>query len=332
MRGRARSVQLKIALQSAHQEILYSLEAAWLPRTSTLGRMESTFVAADRFLLNQARLLERRLFASCFLGAPGSGVVDALRGYQNEDGGFGQALEPDTRCPASLPVYVETAFQALAAARVVDLPMVLGACEFLARSAEDANAKGAVPLAFPLIESFPRAAHWTEWTYEPALNPTAGLVGLLYELGVEHPWRNQAARYCWDVIESGAPLEGVHTVLEALVFLEHVPEKERADDLAMRIASRFDEVEGLLLDPATPGYGLSPLHFAPTPTSRWRKLFTGSQISTALDHLQNSQQTDGGWPLNWEPPSEAAALEWRGVVTLESLRFLVSYGRITPEF
>ncbi|MGA9042843.1 MAG: hypothetical protein WB421_20105, partial [Terriglobales bacterium] len=71
---------------------------------------------------------------------------------------------------------------------------------------------------------------------------------------------------------------------------------------------------------------------APTPTSRWRKLFTGSQISTALDHLQNSQQTDGGWPLNWEPPSEAAALEWRGVVTLESLRFLVSYGRITPEF
>jgi hypothetical protein len=294
--------------------------------------MEDTFAAGDRFLLNQARLLERRLFATCFLGAPGSGVVEALRGYQNEDGGFGQALEPDTRCPASLPVYVETAFQALAAAGVVDRPMVLSACDFLARTAAEANTKGAVPLAFPLIESFPRAAHWTEWTYEPALNPTAGLVGLLYKLAVEHPWREQAAGYCWEVLDSGAPLEGVHTVLEALVFLEYAPEGDRADDCAMRIASHFGEVEGLLLDPATPGYGLSPLHFAPTPTSRWRKLFTGAQIAAALDNLQHTQQPDGGWPLNWDPPSEAAALEWRGVVTLESLRFLVSYGRIVPEF
>jgi len=294
--------------------------------------MEDAFAAGDRFLLNQSRLLERRLFATCFLGASGSGVVEALRGYQNEDGGFGQALEPDTRCPASLPVYVETAFQALAAAQVVDRPMVLRACEFLARAAIDLNTKGAVPLAFPLIESFPRAAHWTEGTYEPALNPTAGLVGLLYKLAVEHPWREQAAAYCWEVLDSRTPLKGVHTVLEALVFLENVPDRDRADDCAMRIASRFKEVEGLLLDPATPGYGLSPLHFAPTPTSRWRKLFTGAQIAAALDNLQHTQQPDGGWPLNWDPPSEAAALEWRGVVTLESLRFLVSYGRIVPEF
>ena len=293
--------------------------------------MESAFVAADRFLLNQARLLERRLFATCFLGAPGAGVVDTLRGYQNEDGGFGHALEPDTRCPASLPVYVETAFQALAAAGVVDLPMVLRACEFLGRCAEEANAKGAVPAAFPLIESFPRAAHWTEWTYEPALNPTAGLVGLLYELGVEHPWRDQAARYCWEVIDSARPSRGC-TLSSRHSCSSSTSPSERADDQAMRIASGFGEVDGLLLDPATPGYGLSPLHFAPTPTSRWRKLFTGSQINAALDHLQESQQPDGGWPLNWEPPSEGAALEWRGVVTLESLRFLVSYGRVAPEF
>jgi hypothetical protein len=72
--------------------------------------MDDAFAAADRFLLDQARLLERRLFAACFLGQPAAGVVDALRGCQNYDGGFGHALEPDTRCPASLPVYVEAAF------------------------------------------------------------------------------------------------------------------------------------------------------------------------------------------------------------------------------
>ena len=165
--------------------------------------MDDAFAAGDHFLLNEACLLERRLFAACFLGAPAVGVVDALRGYQNQDGGFGQALEPDTRCPASLPIYVETAFQALATVATVDRSMVLRACDFLARSAAEAGAGGAVPLAFPIIESFPRAGHWTEWTYEPGLNPTAGLVGLLYQLDVEHPWRQQAARYCWERLEAG---------------------------------------------------------------------------------------------------------------------------------
>ena len=123
--------------------------------------MDDAFAAGDGFLLNEARLIERRLFATCFLGASPSGVVNALRGYQNEDGGFGQALEPDTRCPASLPIYVETAFKALATAGTVDGSMVRAACEFLARSAAEAGASGAVAPASPIIESFPRAAHWT---------------------------------------------------------------------------------------------------------------------------------------------------------------------------
>src|SRR5215469_2192313 len=77
--------------------------------------MDNLFAAGDRFLLSQARLLERRLFATIFLGQSGTHVIDALRGYQNDDGGFGHALEPDKRCPASLPIDVETAFQAMAA-------------------------------------------------------------------------------------------------------------------------------------------------------------------------------------------------------------------------
>ncbi len=293
--------------------------------------MDAAFAAGDHFLLNEACLLERRLFAACFLGAPAVGVVDALRGYQNQDGGFGQALEPDTRCPASLPIYVETAFQALATVATVDRSMVLRACDFLARSAAEAGAGGAVPLAFPIIESFPRAGHWTEWTYEPGLNPTAGLVGLLYQLDVEHPWRQQAARYCWERLEAGELPDSAHTLSEALVFLEHVPEHDRADRCVAEIAGHFDEVSGLHLDPETPGYGLSPLHFAPTASSRWRRLFTDAQISANLDHLARDQQPDGGWPIAWEPPSEAATLEWRGVVTLQALRTLTSYGRITAE-
>ena len=292
--------------------------------------MDDAFAAGDRFLLNDARLLERRLFASCFLGQPATGVVDALRGYQNTDGGFGHALEPDTRCPASLPIYVETAFQALATAGTVDHDMVTRACDFLARTAEQAGAGGAVPLAFDVIESFPRAAHWGEWTYQPALNPTAGLTGLLYQLGIDHPWRAAGTAYCWQQLESGGLPGDAHALKETLVFLEHVPDRDRADQHAAALAKNLADVPMINLDPDAAEYGLSPLDLAPLATSRWRALFTDAQIDAHLDRLQKKQQDDGGWPIAWEPPSEAALCEWRGAVTLGALRTLTSYGRITP--
>ena len=279
-------------------------------------------------MIKQARLLERRLFATCFLGAPASGVVDALRGYQNSDGGFGHGLEPDKRCPASLPVDVEVAFKAMTTAGAWDEEMVRRSCDFLARAADEAGAGGAVPLASGVIEAFPRAAHWTEWTYEPGINPTAGLAGLLYKMGVEHPWLTQATAYCWDKVESGQVLDFVHTFSEALIFLEHVPDRERADKCAAELAGRIGEVPGMHLDPGAEGYGLSPLHFAPTAESRWRSLFTDDQIEAHLDRLAGEQQQDGGWTISWEPPSEASTLEWRGIVTLDALRTLTSYGRM----
>jgi hypothetical protein len=290
--------------------------------------MDNVFAAGDRFLLNQARLLDRRLFATVFLGQPGIHVIDALRGYQNDDGGFGHAIEPDVRCPASLPIDVETAFLAIVTAGTTDEIMITRACDFLAATAKRVGAAGAVPPAFEVIEQFPRAAHWSEWTYKPALNPTAGLAGLLYRLGFDHPWRAEATEYCWDQLAVDGTVGDAHTLSEVLIFLAHVPDRDRADRQARKIAAGFDDIAMLHLDPDAQGYGLTPLQLAPEPGSRWRSLFSDGQISGHLDRLLKSQQEDGGWPITWEPPSEAAALEWRGIVTLQALRTLVAYGRI----
>jgi hypothetical protein len=290
--------------------------------------MDVKFAAGREFLLRQSRLLERRLFATCFEAASGTGVVNALRGYVNDDGGFGHGLEPDKRCPASLPIDVEVALQAMAAAQVVDLPLVHGACDYLAKVAADADCQGAVPLAFPVIEKYPRAAHWTEWTYQPGLNPTAGLVGLLYQLRVDHPWVGPAAGYCWDQLDTADLPDEVHALSEVLVFLEHVPERDRASSMAVRVRERLAESPMFLLDPEDTGYGLSPLSVAPFAGSKWRSLFTDEVIEAHLDRAERDQQPDGGWPIAWEPPSEASLLDWRGIVTLQKLRTLVSYGRL----
>lgn len=290
---------------------------------------DDAFAAADSFLLSQARLLERRLFATCFLRQPAAHVVDALRGYQNADGGFGHALEPDKRCPASLPIDVDTAFGALAAVSAADAAMILRACDYLERVAGAAEAGGAVPLAFPVIEAFPRAAHWSEWTYEPGLNPTAGLAGRLCQLGIEHPWRDQASAYCWKTLDSGDLPQDAHALSEVMIFLGNAPDTARADALASVIREKLDCIAMFHLDPAAEGYGLTPLDIAPSPAARWRGLFTDAQIEGHLDRLQASQQADGGWPVSWEPPDGAALGEWRGVVTLAALRTLTAYGRLT---
>ncbi len=290
--------------------------------------MDTVFTSGRDFILRQGRLLERRLFATRFEGAPAAGVVDVLRGYRNDDGGFGHGLEPDKRCPASLPIDVEVALQAMANAGTTDEQLVSGACDYLAKVAAETDSGGAVPPAFPVIEGYPRAVHWSEWTYEPGLNPTAGLVGVLRRLGAEHAWIDEATAWCWSQLEDAELPDEAHALSEILAFLEHAQERARAEAVASRVRDRLASAPLFKLDPEAEGYGLSPLSFAPAADSRWRALFSEEVISAHLDHLARQQEPDGGWPITWDPPSEAARLEWRGVVTLGALRTLTSYGRI----
>jgi hypothetical protein len=72
---------------------------------------------AKRFIYEHGRLLERRLFEYYFGGEgdePSNvGCVWALQAYQNEDGGFGNGLEPDLLCPDSSAIGAETAMYTL---------------------------------------------------------------------------------------------------------------------------------------------------------------------------------------------------------------------------
>lgn len=285
---------------------------------------EAAFAAGREFILHEGRVLEQRLLATIFDGAPADGVIAALHGYRNADGGFGHGLEPDKLCPASLPIDVEVALQVMVAAGTADAALVTGACDYLSSVAQN----GAVSLATPAIEAYPRAVHWSEWAYEPGLNPTAGLVGLLCTLGVDHPWRIQATAWCWSALEAGLP-DDAHALGEVLVFLEHAEDTERVARVAAHVADHVPSVAHLRLDPADPEYGLTPLHYAPDPASRWRRLFDDELIAGHLDRLAADQRVDGGWALTWEPPSRAATLAYRAMETLRALRVLIAYGRLT---
>jgi len=59
------------------------------------------FDRARQFLKTQARPLDRAMFEYRFEGASAESVIAELARFQNDDGGFGRALEPDLRTPDS---------------------------------------------------------------------------------------------------------------------------------------------------------------------------------------------------------------------------------------
>lgn len=277
---------------------------------------------ARDFILREARLIDRRLFEVWFEGGDPRAVINALRPYQNRDGGFGHALEADTRTGASQPLYVEVALEYMADAGLADLEMASRACDFLQGIC---GPDGGAPILLPGFERAAHAAHWQRVDFTPGVNPNGGIVGRLYELGVEHPWRERATAFCWAALDE---IDGAHDASEALIFLEHAPDRARAEPAMARLVRGLPAQRFYKADPAGEGYGLTPLNYAPSPDSPVRALFDDGLIDRNLDHLAGGQEADGGWPIAWEPPSRAAISEWRGVVTLRALRVLRAYGRL----
>ena len=60
------------------------------------------FTRARNFLQLHARPLEKAFFSLAFEAGSVDPVLTELQKYQNADGGFGLALEPDLRTPKSV--------------------------------------------------------------------------------------------------------------------------------------------------------------------------------------------------------------------------------------
>ncbi len=285
--------------------------------------MSTILDSAWTFLLNNGRLLERRLFANHFHGGSREVVIAALRPYQNDDGGFGNALEPDKRTSTSQPIDQEIALRVMDDVGVDEL-MVRRMCDWLMTVRTD---EGGVPFTLSIVKDAPHAPWWgTDDPHPPAnINPTASIAGLLHKHGTSHAWLNRATEYCWHVIET-SDIEEPHALVAALTFLQHVPDRVRADTAFGRVGASLLKI--VSLDPNVQGYVHRPLEFAPRPDSLARKLFGDEVIAANLDFLQAQQQADGGWPIAWPTVSAANEYEYRGVVTLGALKTLQAWGRV----
>ena len=282
------------------------------------------FDAAAGFIAGHARVLDRRLFERLFAGGQGRPVRDAVAAYRNADGGFGHGLEPDLRVAASQPAAVEMALRILDQADAWDEALVRDAVDWLVTVAPDA---GGSTFVLPTMSEAPHAPWWVVPDGSPpSLIQTGQISGLLYARGFAHPWLGGATEVMWDGIDELTEPDA-YVMFGVLAFLEHVPDRARAETVFERVGPLLLDRGLVTLDPEAPGETHSPLDFAPLPGSMARGLFDPATIDAHLDHLASAQLDDGGWMFNWPAWSPSAKADWRGFLTVDALRVLRANGR-----
>lgn len=278
--------------------------------------------AAETFIWKTARLLDRHRYAMLFEDGPAELVINALRGYQNPDGGFGHALEPDVRCPSSQPSPTLSALEILAESGAANGELAQAARGWVGRIAAP---DGSVPSALPDFERYPHAP-W--YTAEPGSMLTLALVAACHDGGAtDGAWLERATAWCWRSIETREQAAG-YWLKFALAFLDAVPDEERARAAIAALAGRVDP-SAVVPVGGTEGEALRPLDLSPRPGSRSRALVTEAQIEAHLDAVESEQQEDGGWMFDWLAWSPAQTADWRGIVTIRALTWLRDNGRLT---
>jgi hypothetical protein len=281
------------------------------------------------FLATHGRVLDRRRLGRMLDGEPAEGVLDALLAYRNADGGFGWGLEPDLRAPSSQPVGALHAFELLEETGLADDAVSVPLCHWLAA---ESLADGGLPFALVGADA-PGTAPWFAQAdpRRSSLHITSAICGVAHRLRPEspaiagHPWLDQATEYCCAAIARlGEPggsyeLKYVLQFLDAIVDVAPEAEGELVRMAAFLPASWRRPVAGGLADEH-----LGPLDFSPRPQGALRTLVPPDVIARDLERLAAEQAGDGGWPLSWATSSPAAALEWRGAVTVRAAALLLA--------
>jgi len=301
------------------------------------------FARARDFLKTQARPLDRALFEVHFEQAAAERALAELEKFQNDDGGFGHALEPDMRTPSSSALATGIGLTVLK-----DLgcpaahPLVRGAVAYLLQTFDaQQNIWRVIPRD---ANDHPHAPWWHDEDGSLArtfggfpIIPRAQLIGLLHHYAKDVPagWLQAVTERTVADSETLEDLgSGGGDDLRYTLSLAETPALPEAFRSRLRIRLRAIAPQTVSRDPQTwESYCIPPLKLAPSPDSIVADLLQ-DVMPAYLDYLIAHQTDAGTWEPTWTWGDfypdvwPQAKLEWRGHLTLETLTSLQAYGRI----
>lgn len=232
-----------------------------------------------------------------WFGGPAEDVIDALRAYQNDDGGFGNGLEVDIAAPDSNPFAARLAMHVLLALE----PRPTNAVETgLAGWLESSQAEDGDWHFSDATRAGALAPWFAGWTF-PSLNPACCIAGLADRLGIATPTMLSRVANLFTARASETDL-ATGAFYDVLPYAEYIGSSSMPgrDRWVARVARAVTDTD------ARNGYS-DPAHY-------FEHALGGGMV--VLDHLSpernvanasrmlDEQLEDGGWP---SPYSDA----WR---------------------
>ncbi len=303
---------------------------------------KEAFARAQKFIQSQGRPLEGGLFELEFGVGAVDEVLTQLAAFQNPDGGFGNALEPDLRTPTSSALCTEIGLRILAELDTpADHPVVISAVEYLLQTFDPETQVWRVIPAD--ANDYPHAPWWHDEdgslarTFDDYLViPRAGILAYLHHYAelVPKDWLAEVTAATLADIRT-MPADRFAGGGDALIYARRLAESPGLSEDQMWLISRVRELADTIVtrDPKQwMGYCAPPLKIAPTPASITAAMLRDC-LPSHLDYLIEMQAPEGYWDVIWawsEYPEDwaVAKREWRGVLTLETLIALKTFGRI----
>ena len=302
--------------------------------------MNTTFEKARAFMYRNARPLDLARFQYHFENGSKEAVLNILSYYQNEDGGFGHAVEADCWNPNSIPLHSNTASEIIREIDIMDSqqPVIQGLLKWYA-SGEHFNGKS-WEITVESNNDYPHAPWWHTESVSSChtdYNGTAQIAGFI-------------ARYA----DKGSDIFklGVRIANEAIAALS--PDEIRDMHTCvcyMRMAELFEKgkaTEYIPFDELKEKLHISINKLIVTDTSKWSgyvcqpSCFINSKESEyylankeiadyECKHIINTQLADGSWNIGWtwggNYPDEWAISKnwWKGQWIIQNLLYLKGF-------
>lgn len=304
----------------------------------------SAYELARKYILTQARPLEQALFRFHFENGSADQARSELAQFQNQDGGFGHALEPDLQSPLSSALCTYHALHTLIALHTpANHPLITTAVDWL-MSQLDTESLTWRPLP-PGTQNDPHAPWWNddngslEKTFDNFQSmPRAALATAFWRLPglVPYPWLVRLTSAIVDSAESSSVLPQSADSLESMLELLAAP--GLPTNLYQRLAARLKDILPNSVESNPQGwlnYSIEPLKLLPDPHNPAVSWLPRDLLETNLDFRISQQDPQGCWNPNWswfgQYPKvwETTALPaWRGVITLNTLLTLRAWKRL----
>lgn len=284
---------------------------------------KDAFSRAEEFIQSNARKLDIRLFEHYFRDASKDDVLSELEKYQNSDGGFGHAIEPDFRLVASSAMATSVGFQYCVEIDAdSDDEIITSAIEYLISTFDATHVYW--PRTPIEVNNAPHAPWWhVEEIKTPAetswANPNAELLGYLHRFQKHVPINllEKVGKRALDNLKHLSTIESLYCYMNWERAYQSVPEplksliSEKITDTLRTFEPRPETLEEIRV-----------FWIAPTPESFLLNL--PDFVHSLYDYEIKRQGEDGGWWPTWswgqyEDVWPIAEKEWAGKITTHCL-------------